>query len=229
MKLFVVGVGPGNPKLITLEGYNIINNSKLIFYPTGGRDALALSVVRKLISLDDKVLVELHFPMKRGALSEHWEELVLKIFNNLQKLKEGVFITLGDPAFYCTFYYLYPYLLRRGVDISFVPGISSFSAGSSCFSLPLALGEEIVAIVPGERVNTEWDRLKFFDTIVVLKAKRYLKDIVERAEKEGFCVFVGYRITQEDEVMLSNLKTPVAEEMFENFDYFTLAILKRSG
>lgn len=227
MRLRVIGVGPGDPGLITLKGYQLINSSRLVFYPTGGKDALALSIVKRLLPLDDKELVELHFPMKKGSLKEHWTGLVSLIIEYLQKYVEGVFITLGDPAFYCTFYYLFPYLVERGVEIKFIPGISSFSAGSSLFSIPLALGEDIVAVVPGERFKREWERLQFFDTIVVLKAKNYLREIVDTAKLKGFKVYVGYRITQEEEVLLSDIENFLVDEKVEHFDYFTLTILRR--
>jgi len=224
MKLFVVGVGPGDPDLLTLKSFNVLQTSSLIFYPTGGKETLALSIVGKSLSLKGKKLVKLYFPMKRDeALKSHWENLSETILNYLQSEKFGAFITLGDPAFYSTFFYLYPYLKKRGVEVEIIPGISSFSALSSSLAIPLALSQEEVLLTNADIFVKNFEKYVNINTIILMKCHRYLEEIKGFAEKYNFIGFIGKRIGQKRENLWRGFKEVRAEDL----DYFTIITLQR--
>ncbi|MFN4132555.1 MAG: precorrin-2 C(20)-methyltransferase [Caldimicrobium sp.] len=225
MKLYVVGVGPGDPELITLKGYHLLKKCKLIFYPTGGKEALALSIVEKYISKEEKLLVDLYFPMKREKdLKEVWYQQAEKIWIYLSREKEGLFLTLGDPAFYCTFYYIAPFLKQKKVEIEVVPGISSFSLASARLHLPLTLGEEQTLILPAEVYLRNPDEYINCSSIVIMKTHRYLGEILEKAKRYNFSIFLCKRVGQSEEKLWYNLEEVPEDEL----DYFSLIILKKN-
>uniref|UniRef100_A0A832GQ73 Precorrin-2 C(20)-methyltransferase n=1 Tax=Caldimicrobium thiodismutans TaxID=1653476 RepID=A0A832GQ73_9BACT len=223
MKLYVVGVGPGDPQLVSLKGLKVLEDTKTIFYPTGGRETLALSIIKELIPLEEKTLIPLHFPMKKGDLTDTWAELAQIIYETLSRVGEGVFITLGDPAFYCTFYYLKPFLLNKGLALEIIPGISSFSAASAKFGLPLTLGEEEVLIAPAEKVLSAPEKYMHFKNLVFMKPHKFFSQIVDFAKKNGYKGVVAQRVGQKEENLWFNLDDLSANQL----DYFTLIILKR--
>jgi len=227
MKLSVVGVGPGDPELLTLKALKVLEASSLIFYPTGGKETLALSIIEKVLSLEGKTKVELYFPMKKDeGLKEHWESLSETIYKYLYPEKRGAFITLGDPAFYSTFFYLYPYLEKRGISVEIIPGISSFSALSARLILPLALREDEVLITNAETFIKNPERYVNINTIILMKCHRYLDEVKNLAERFNFKGLLGKRVGHEEERLWRGLEGVKAEDL----DYFTLIILqKRKG
>ncbi|MGC9017453.1 MAG: precorrin-2 C(20)-methyltransferase [Caldimicrobium sp.] len=224
MKLYVVGVGPGDPELITLKALNILRKVSLIFFPTGGKETLALSIVEALIPLKEKTLVELYFPMKKNEdLSSHWENLSQIIYKELTEKKEGVFITLGDPAFYSTFFYLKPYLEEKEVSLEVIPGISSISALASKFAIPLGLNKEEVLVTNAENLLKTPEKYVTFSTLVIMKCHKYIEALRDFAKKFKFSVYIGKRVGQNQEKLWYN-PTDIKEE---KPDYFTLVILKQ--
>lgn len=224
MKLFVIGVGPGDPELITLKGKKILERIKLIFYPSGGKETFALSIVEKLLPLSDKKLVELYFPMKRDeSLKELWQGLAESIIKELDIYKEGAFITLGDPSFYATFFYLKPYLQEKEIEIEIIPGISSFSALSAKLTLSLALGREEAVITVAENFIKNFEKFVNFDTIVIMKGNRHFNEIKEWAKKYSYQGLLGKRIGQGEEKIWEDLNLASEEEL----DYFSTIILKK--
>ncbi len=225
MKLYVLGVGPGDQELITLKAYNLLKRIPLIFYPTGGKETLALSIIESLLPNAEKILVELYFPMQKGYLAKNWREISDKIALYLRKEKEGIFLTLGDPAFYCTFYYLAEFLIGLGIEIEVVPGISSFSLASAKFLLPLTLGDEQAIILPAEKLLATPELCAHFSTLILMKVHRYIREIIEFSKKYNFLCYLAKRVGQREEMLIANLKDLPKIEL----DYFTLAILKRIG
>ncbi len=224
MKLYVIGVGPGDPELITLKGLKILKRAPLIFYPTGGKETLALSIVKEFIALDEKILIELYFPMKKEEnLHSHWKSLSETIKNHLCEKKEGVFITLGDPAFYSTFFYLKPYLEELGIETEIIPGISSFSAFSARLGIPLSLNKEEVVITNAENLLKNPEEYLFFQTLVLMKCHRYLEEIKDFAKRYGFLGYAGKRVGQKEEKLWYNLSKIKGSDL----DYFSLIVLKK--
>src|SRR3989304_4602670 len=103
-KLYVIGVGPGDPELLTLKAARVLRKTDVICVPKGREEgsSLALSIVKKALNLEGKEIIEAYFPMKKTTASEHNSELNSKWQNTvdtvLNKLKQGTdmaFITLG--------------------------------------------------------------------------------------------------------------------------------------
>jgi len=167
-------VGPGDPELITLKGYRVLREADVICSPKSKADkeGVALSIVRSLLDTKQKVL-ELTFPMTndKGELELYWDKAVRQILSLLKEGKKVAFITLGDPSLYSTYTYVLKKIKQAGpYPVETIPGVASFCACAAAANIPLAEGDEKLAIIP---VVKELDPLRLalqnFENVVLMK------------------------------------------------------------
>ena len=185
-----VGVGPGDPELLTLKAINAIKDADVIIAPRTEKkeESTALSIARPYIQAKTEIL-DLVFPMVYNAktLSDAWESNKNVIMNLLDKGKKVVFLTLGDPMLYSTYMYVYRLLLKandKGHEIITVPGINAFCAISSRLGVPLAEGNDILSIVPATIDEAALDKvLATSDSIVLMKVYKNYEQVVAKLHK----------------------------------------------
>jgi precorrin-2/cobalt-factor-2 C20-methyltransferase len=163
--LYVIGVGPGDPELLTLKAARIIKEIGCLCVPKGKEEgcSLALSIVRKAIDLKNKEIIEAHFPMQKTArrsghlqeLDEKWDIASREIVDRLTHGQDVAFITIGDPTIYSTFFYIYHRLreIIPSLPIEIVPGVSSINASASIAQIPLGLGNGKIAVLPANYLD----------------------------------------------------------------------------
>ena len=202
-ELFVIGLGPGDPELLTVKATKLLRESKTVFVPysTNTNRSLALNVISPYLS-DIAKVVQLGFPMGKEVDQNSLKQLGEAICNNLE---EGVnaFVTLGDPSLYSTYYRVSKFL--NCVDkVELIPGISSITACACKSNLPLALGNDGIAVIPADRLDLVEQAKGKFDTIVVMKGNVNL-DKVSESLKDGYkliyarrCYLSGEKITPWD-------------------------------
>lgn len=225
-KLYAIGVGPGDPELLTLKAARLIKEAKTVAVPRGREDggSLALRITQRAVCLEGKRVLELHFPMVKelspGALRPAAEEV-------LSALKEGdtAFLTLGDPTLYSTFFHLYRELLNLepSARAEIVPGVSSITASAARAGRMLALSGEKVAILPAAYIEDYGRLLKEFDCVVLMKAHRVMDRIKAALREAGLleeAVYVS-RAGLEGETI-----KPAAEVTGEDLDYFSTVIVR---
>ena len=139
--LYGVGVGPGDPELITKKAERIIRQAAVLAVPDPGRgEKTALNIVGELA--DGKELLTCEAPMVRdhAALDGAYERNADRVCAALDAGKDVAFITLGDPTVYSTYLYLHKKVVARGYDAQIIPGVPSFCAvvrrASGCSSSP---------------------------------------------------------------------------------------------
>jgi precorrin-2/cobalt-factor-2 C20-methyltransferase len=244
-KLSVVGIGPGDPELMTLKAVRVLQQVPCIFVPKGKEEgsSLALSIVQKELCLDGKEIVEAYFPMRktmpiaecgtnqiaagREEFDEKWNEAVEAILKRLDRGIDAAFITIGDPAIYSTFFYLYDRLLERrpGLAIEFVPGISSITAAAARAGISLGLGNERIAILPANYLDYLQETLEKFDTVVLMKVNKVfdaVRDVLVRMKLAADAVYVA-RAGMADERIVPDI-TRVRNE---DLNYFSLMIVRK--
>ncbi|GAB6100474.1 precorrin-2 C(20)-methyltransferase [Halanaerocella petrolearia] len=232
-KLYGLGVGPGDPELITLKTKRILEEVDLICTPQSKRkkDSLALEIVKEVVDCQERVN-ELYFPMTRDQdkLKAAWEEASQEIVNLLQQGKDVAFITLGDPLLYSTYIYILKKIKTKypKIDLRTIPGITSVNAASSRLNLPLTEGDEKIAIVPATSNLEELeDILSKFSNVVLMKvSKNYdaLVDLLTELDLKDNATFIS-RCGQEIEFITSDLDSLVGEKI----DYLSMIIVKASG
>lgn len=191
-KFYGVGVGPGDPELITVKALNILKNVPVVFVPVSkeGKESYALSIVKKHLDFRRQKKIELLFPMKKNQeeLTSHWDKAVEEILGIAKQGTDSVFITEGDPFFYSTFIYLHAGLAGKipPENIEVVPGVTSFCASASLARFPVANGNAKLAVLPSvyDLKNVE-NILDDFDTVVFMKVNKVLGSLMELIEKKG--------------------------------------------
>jgi len=190
--LSIIGVGPGDPNLLTLKAARTLENCPVIISPKGsshGRST-ALGIAGGAVNLSGKEIHEPYFPMKKifinrsvdPSVQEAWQQAARLVLEQLRAGKDVAFPTLGDPAIYSTGYYLFETILALAPEtkVRFIPGIPAMSSCSAATRVPVCLGDEMLAVIPAtfgdERIRTT---LTTFDTIVLMKVNRVLEQLVE--------------------------------------------------
>lgn len=172
-RFYGIGVGPGDPELLTIKAVELIRQADMIVCPESKKDegSIALRIAEPYIreGVEKMTLV---FPMTHDqeVLQAAWRNNAIKVHAETEKGKTLVFLTLGDPTVFSTYMYLVPYLLEQGVPVETVPGITSFTAVASRMNLPLTLGHESLAVVPLMKgcANAR-EALQQFDNCVIMK------------------------------------------------------------
>ncbi|VAX21675.1 Cobalt-precorrin-2 C(20)-methyltransferase [hydrothermal vent metagenome] len=183
--LYGIGVGPGDPELISVKGANLISNTKRLFVPIARVKAksVALDIVKSYVA-DDTDVCELVFPMvtDKAELKKRWNESAIKIARVLKAGEDACFITLGDPLLYSTYIYLLRALkqILPTAKIVTIPGITAFSSVAALTGFPIGEGKEAVTIVPtSDDLKAVRDAIKTGGTVVLMKVGKRLQNILE--------------------------------------------------
>ena len=212
--LYGIGVGPGDPELMTVKGASLLRECRHVFVPKARTEAnsLALSIAKTYLR-EQAEIHELVFPMSADEeeLSAHWRKNANKISNILRRGEDACFITLGDPYLYSTFIYLVRELrqLQPEVRIVSVPGVTAFSAAASLCAFPVGEGRDGVTIIPAvEDIEHIRRVLQDKGTVILMKIGRRLREVIDLLEEEDVIdgsVFVS-RVGMADQRLETDLR-----------------------
>ncbi len=191
-KLFGVGVGPGDPELITKKAIRVINEAGVIFTAASTKNyySLALKIAQPYLS-NDADIKSLSFPMIKDKLesAKAWNANAEQIASVLKQGQNAAFITLGDPVTYSTFGYILMAMktVMADADIEIIPGITSFHAAAARCNQILVEAEETLAVMSGayggENIRAIADKV---DKIALVKAYKNTEDINNALKETGF-------------------------------------------
>ncbi len=184
-KFYGLGIGPGDPKLVTVRAAEILGSCPNLFVPKSrqSRDSLALEIVHPYIT-PRTVVRELVFPMTKdpGQLDASWQKSAREVVDVLGRGEDACFITLGDAFLYSTYIYL-ARAVRAAlpeVEIKTVAGVTSFSAAAALTSFPVGEGADKIAILPvSDNVGQLRPVLEQFETVVLMKVAKNLPKILD--------------------------------------------------
>ena len=191
-KLIGASLGPGDPGLITRHAWAALSSGARWVYPVkkAEESSYALDIVRRAgleIPHDAEALV---FPMTRQPepLARAWVVAAARTVELLRTGRDLVFLVEGDASTYATFAHLARTVreLAPDVEIETIPGVSSFSAAAAELNEPLAGEDDTLAVIPAAYGIAVIDHLiDEFDTLVLLKVKPLLDDIIALLERRG--------------------------------------------
>ncbi len=229
--LYGLGVGPGDPELITVKAFRVIQESPVIAYPRKrkGSKSYAHRIVEVYIRPEEKEMLGLVFPMTKDQtiLDREWNETVDKVWEKLNEGKDVAFVTEGDPLLYSTFIHMMKLMqeLHPEVEIKTVPGISSFNGSASRLGIALADGDDHVAIVPA---RDDYDAMKKaiedHDAVVFIKVAKVIDlmitvlrdlDLLDKAS-------VVTKVTSDEEVIWNMSELEGVE-----LEYLTLMVVRK--
>ncbi len=189
--LYGIGIGPGDPDLMTFKGVKILGDCPHVFVPKARQDgeSLALNIARKHVHPDAKIH-EILFPMTtdKKELEERWEESARQIAEVLESGADACFLTLGDTFLYSTYIYMLRALRRRlpEAEVVTIPGITAFSAAAAVSEFPVGEAKEPVTIVPtADDLDQVKRAIRSGGTVVLMKIGKRLDRILDVLENEG--------------------------------------------
>lgn len=201
--LYGIGVGPGDPELLTLKAVRLMREADVIAVPDkGSGKKTALNIVAEHV--EGKELMFCPTPMVREAsvLNAAYDDIADRLAMLLDEGKNIVFITLGDPTVYSTYVYIHQRILARGYEAQLIPGVTSFCAVAARLNIPLCERSERLMIVPASHkdiddclaVDANYVFMKAGSEINALKDKLTEHGIIDGASMIENCGMEGERV-----------------------------------
>lgn len=234
--LYAIGVGPGDPNMITLQAIERLKNLEVVFASkkAGVEESIAHTVAKRHLPPSARIIfLEFRATYDREAFDAIWGENAEKILDVLKTGKDCGYITLGDPSLYSTFSHLIRNLLKQEplAKVEVIPGVSSVTAAANYLNVPLSIDGETLTLIPSAQIERErlHELIKLSDNLVFMKIPSDAQDLIKCLEEEGLlhhaiwiqkCCLPGQRILKE-------LTGEVLEEDQER--YLSLMIVKKEG
>jgi precorrin-2/cobalt-factor-2 C20-methyltransferase len=217
--LYGIGIGTGDPGLITVKGLELLRSANTVFVPAGKKtdDSLAGKILESA-GIEKSRQVKLVFPMSKDRLEleAEWIKTAETVAASLKQDSIAAFVTLGDPSVYSTWIYLRRALQTTYSEVScrVVPGIQTMNVAAGLLDVPLVEGKERLALVPAPDTMEELDPLfPLFDTVVFYKVGKRLEQLCRFITEKG-CADRAYFVQRaglEGEVTAAGL-TAIPEE-----------------
>ena len=224
-KLYCVGVGPGDPELMTVKAVRILSEVDVIAYPhsdKGGAEAVALGIaIAACREIENKERIPVHVPMTRdrAAVEESLRETAGRIRDALEDGRSVAYITLGDPMIYSTYSSLGRMLKEWGHETEYVPGVPSFCAASARLGIPLVGGNESLSILP---VQGGIPKTRENENLVLMKAGSRMRELKTCYETTDCEVAAVSNCGMEGEASYYGV-----DAIPDDAGYFTTVIVKR--
>jgi precorrin-2/cobalt-factor-2 C20-methyltransferase len=224
-KLYGVGVGPGDPELLTIKAVRIIAESDTIAVPREQKESsVAYKIARQAVKeIEGKETLSIHMPMTKdeSLLEESHNRGADEIISCLDQGKDVAFLTLGDPTVYSTYIYLHKIISERGYETEIISGIPSFCAVSARLSQSLVEKSEQLHVIPSSYDIK--DALKLSGTKVLMKAGKKISAVVEELQKLDCQASMIENCGMENEKIYESL-----DEIKKNSGYYSLIIVKEN-
>ncbi len=199
-----VGVGPGDPELLTLKAVRIIQQCDLVTYLYSNGHATTRAMARDIATATLSAATHrqqkeyaIIMPMceSRDVANAVYDEAAQVIADTLECGQDVVFLCLGDPFFFGSFAYLYDRLHHR-YSVETVPGVTSINASSALSGKPLGLLSENLAIISGRRSDEDiLHTLSHFDNVAIMKLgtrRPRLLQLIDQAQRTQDCCYIEY-------------------------------------
>ncbi|WP_394179965.1 precorrin-2 C(20)-methyltransferase [Yoonia maritima] len=225
--LYGVGLGPGAPDLITLRAARLIEDAKVVAYPSlAGGDSFARAIAADLIAPDaQEIVMDVPMTVERAPAQAAYDTGAAQIAAALDAGRDVVCLCEGDPFFYGSFMYLYARLSDK-YQVEIVPGVTSITACAARAGMPLAARNERLTVLPGPLPEGELrTRIEGAESVVIMKVGRHLAKIRAVIDDLGLTDTAMYveRATLPQEVVL-----PLAEAP-EKAPYFSMILLTKGA
>ena len=227
--LYGIGVGPGDPELMTLKALKALQKAPVICVPQAAyqRDSYALTIVKDYVKPEQEIL-RAPFPTDdaEGA-AQVWREASKMVAEKLEKGQDVAFLTEGDPMLFSTFSYVLAGLqeLCPEAPVIIIPGVSSVMAAAASSGVPLVTHGQRLAILPAAYgLDDLSEATSNFDTVVLMKVSpnivKTLADL-EGLGLTGQSTYVRRASTDREKVIRDITKITDGD-----MDYFSLLIVK---
>jgi precorrin-2/cobalt-factor-2 C20-methyltransferase len=226
--LYGLGVGPGDPELITLKALRLLRSAPVIAYPAPEHgDSLARAIVAEhLPGGQTEIAIRMPMLVERFPAQEIYDRAAVEIGGHLEAGRDVVVLCEGDPFFYGSFMYLFG-RMAECFPVQVVPGVSSLTACAAISGAALAARNDVLTIIPAplppERLR---DLLANTDAAAIMKLGRHFTKVRDVLNELGFSAHARYveRATMSNQRLL-----PLDEVNPGSVPYFSMVLVHRRG
>jgi precorrin-2/cobalt-factor-2 C20-methyltransferase len=225
-RLYGLGVGPGDPELLTLKALRLLRAVPVVAYPAPENgDSFARSIVAAWIEGHQREIA-IRFPMRPGPLPvEIYDGAAAELAAELDDGRDVALLCQGDPLFYGSFINVFTRLAGR-YPIEIVPGVSSLTAAAAAAAIPLVSRDDTLAVIPATLEEDQIaGRLAASDTAAIVKLGRHLRKVHRVLNRLGLldsAVYVEHATLPTQHIaLLSAIESDEAP-------YFSMVLMARS-
>ena len=226
--VYGIGVGPGDPELITLKGLRLLRACPVVAYPAPEHgDSLARRIAAPHLSGGQtEIAIRMPLLADRFPAQEVYDKATAEISAHLAAGRDVAVLCLGDPFFYGSFMYLFD-RLAAAHRVVVVPGVTSVAAGAAALGEPLVARHETLTIIPASLPDSEIERrIGDADAIVFLKLGRHFARLRELIGRMGLGATARYI----EHASMTSERTPALADIDPaTVPYFSLLIVRRAG
>ncbi|MDO4519715.1 MAG: precorrin-2 C(20)-methyltransferase [Eubacteriales bacterium] len=221
--LYGVGVGPGDPKMMTYLAVETIENCPVLAIPAEGKDsAVSYKIANGLMkNLDEKEALNLVTPMTKDqdVLNAAYNKCAEMIIEKLEEGKDVAYLTLGDPTIYSTYIYIHRIVKEKGYNVEIINGIPSFCAVSAKLGDSLVDRSEQLHVIPST-YDIE-DALEYPGTKILMKAASKINVVKQKVQEKGLEGKMIENCGMDSEIIHNSV-----EEIPEKASYYSIVVLK---
>ena len=228
IKIWGLGIGPGDPDLITLKAHKILQLVDVIAYPelVDGESLVRAIAAPHISGVQEEIVISTPMVVERYPAQNVYDKAALTIGAAVDAGKSVAILCEGDPFFYGSFMYLFARISEK-YPVQVVPGVMSLSACSAELGLPLAARNDVVSVIPGpldEKVLET--QLLATNVAAIIKVGRHLGKIKRVLQKIGATENAHYI---ERATMKNQRIQPLSHVDDDSAPYFSMIIVRRSG
>ncbi|MDY6936366.1 MAG: precorrin-2 C(20)-methyltransferase [Cyanobacteriota bacterium] len=228
--LYGIGVGPGDPELITVKGARILERVPIVAFPAGikGKPGVAENIIKPWLQ-PDQIRLPLEFPYVRdeATLQQAWQKAAARTWKYLESGEDVAFVSEGDVSFYSTFTYLAQTLQTQHPDavVETIPGVCSPMAAAAELGLPLTVTSQRLVVLPALYNVAELERvLDWADVVVLMKVSSVYEAVWQQLQQRELLdrSYVIERATHPEQVVYRGLR----DRPHLKLPYFSLLVVR---
>lgn len=234
--LYGVGLGSGDPELMTLKAARVLRDTRLIsYFSKGGKTGHARSIMASYIT-DKHEEMPLVYPVTteypvtdpryETLIGDFYEEASRQIGKRLQDGEDVAVLCVGDPFFYGSFMHLYRRLAKR-FPCEVVAGVTAMSGCWTAAGVPITWGDDVLTVLPSTLPEAELlEKLKATDAAVIMKLGKGFAKARRAIEQAGMlesAIYIEYGTMEKQKIL------PLSEKRDEHAPYFSLIIIAGNG
>ncbi|WP_422002574.1 precorrin-2 C(20)-methyltransferase [Roseovarius mucosus] len=226
-KLYGVGLGPGDPELMTLRAHRLIAGATVVAYPAlAGGESFARAIAAGVIAPGAReIVMDVPMSVERAPAQAAYDRGAAEIADALDGGDNVVCLCEGDPFFYGSFMYLFARLSGR-YEVEVVPGVTSIAACAARAGRPLVARNERLTVLPGPLPEAELRaRIEGAESVAIMKVGRHLAKIRGVIEGLGLTAEAVYveRASLAEEIVCPLAQAP------EKAPYFSMILLTKGA
>jgi len=225
--LYGIGVGPGDPELVTLKAVRIVGECDTVILPAKSKeDCIAYGIMKEACGkIAEKELICMPFPMTKdeSRLTAAHEQICLEIKKLLDNGGQVAFLTIGDPTVYSTYQYIHKRVVKGGYEAHIVNGVPSFCAAAGALGISLADNKEEIHVIPASYEIGK--TAEFSGTRIYMKSGKKLGELKQMLQKQQKDSRLEVYSVENCGMMNEKITTEV-EKLDDTSGYLTIVIVK---